>query len=188
VASKAENQPYPSLEEQAFLQKLCIQTPIVRNETIRIHQMTIEHLLTSGTPPVYIKTRHDPLIPTENQPRPQKKTREKKKITSLETVADRSVTTERKPLTKHNPKEGAHKRDDLFITDKEHPKKRRKKKKKIPTDERTNKKDDQYCCKTRSRTTITRVGRNCSKFHNVDIFFPHSEIDRGQTIEEPALR
>jgi hypothetical protein len=75
--------------------------------------MTIEHLLISGTTPVYIKTRHDPSIPTENQPRSQKKTRERKKITSLETVADRSVTTERKPLTKHNPKEGAHNRDDL---------------------------------------------------------------------------
>jgi hypothetical protein len=116
------------LEEQGFQQKLCIQTPIVRNETIRIHQTTIEHLLTSGTPPVYIKTRHDPLIPTENQPRRQKKTREEKKITSLETVADRSVTTEKKPLTKHNPKERAHNRNDLLSPTRN--KRRRKKKKK----------------------------------------------------------
>lgn len=150
--------------------------------------MPIEHLLTSGTTPVYIKTRHDPLIPTENQPRRQKKTREKKKITSLETVTDRSVTTERKSLTKHNPKEGAHNRDDLLSPTRNTRRKEGKRRKTTPTDERTNKKDDQYRCKTRSRTTITRFGRNCSKFQNVDIFFPHSEKDRGQTSEEPAPR
>jgi hypothetical protein len=128
------------LEEQGFLQKLCKQTPIVRNETIRIHQMTIEHLLTSGTPPVYIKTRHDPLIPTENQPRRQKKTREKKKITSLETVADRSVTTERKPVTKHNPKERAHNRDDLLSpTQNTRRKEGKRRKQYLPTKERTRK-------------------------------------------------
>jgi hypothetical protein len=102
--------------------------------------MPIEHLLTSGTTPVYIKTRHDPLIPTENQPRRQKKTREKKKITSQETVTDRSVTTERKSLTKHNPKEGAHNRDDLLSPTRNTRRKEGKRRKQyLPTKERTRK-------------------------------------------------